>query len=158
MRFDNLKAQRAWNRRVEDEVRPHSSWRYCLAAATLSAVWVIDLALAGCPPGEERASGFVARLGQWLPYCPTMIAAGVAVAFLFRDHIRTATWKEAAVTALLIGLVASIIAGMPSVGFVVAGPYAFVEFWMVTFPMSWFSFWIMRKADASLTIREADHA
>lgn len=141
MRFDNASAQRDWNRKCLPGGSRASSGLYALAATMVSLLWVVDLAL----HSEGSPIAWAA---------PQMIVAGVLIAFAFRSHFRRASWPVAALTAIPIGFVCSVVATLPWALYgVFSGPLVFLTFWPVTFPLSWFSFWFMKMADARLMRR-----
>jgi len=152
MRFDNLKAQWDWNRRVRNRDGRRSDWLYGLVALLVSALWLPGLALGGTVLGSEPGAGYWSHLRDWFTLAPEMVPAGVLVAFLFRRHMREASLGTAAFTAPFVGLVASLIASTPI--YYIWGPVVFLQFWSITIPLSWLSFWLMRKTDASMAAGE----
>jgi hypothetical protein len=146
MRFDNAAAQRTWNRRTVEPSRIGPDIVYALVACLVSLLWIADLAFGGNMFQDEPGE----KLARWTPFVPGMLFAGLLVAFLFRSHMAKAAPVKAVFSAVGIGLLASLVAASIPYGFYFAGPMIFVQNWMITVPMCWFSFWIMRTADSSL--------
>lgn len=151
MRFDNRRAQRAWNGSNSGSTEGWTpKFFYGLAAVFVSLVWLPALALTGSPEAAADET-YRMKLTEWASWAPWMVAAGVIVAFLFRKHIRNANWLVATITSVAIGLVASVIAAsLPFLAAVEFGPIYFLSHWQVTIPLSWFSFWAMRTIDRRL--------
>jgi hypothetical protein len=144
-------SQRRWNRAAGVRSRVGSDVLYALVAAFVSLLWVVDLAVAGIPLDQNPRM----NLQNWIGCAPGMLVAGIFVAFLFRSHMSKAPWGQAAFSSIAIGLLASLIAATIPFFAPYFGPIVFGVNWMITIPMSWFSFWIMRRTDAALRRRNA---
>jgi hypothetical protein len=147
MRYDNCRAQRAWRR---EHGRPAHRVAYAAVALIVSALWIPALALLGSPAGSSQPLSYAARLHDWAVCAPGMLAGGVVVALVFREHMRQASVRTAALSAILIGLASSLVAGLQFGLVFFYGPFYFLYFWPATVPLSWLSFWAMRTVDSLL--------
>jgi hypothetical protein len=148
MRFDNAQSGSHFEKRL----RAKSNLCYAAVASLVSVCWFVDLAFA---PGPSPFAGRDPNgIAAWLPFAPGIILAGVLVAFVFRSHMAGATFWQGAFSAIGIGLIGSLIAAAIPFGITfIGGPIVFAQNWMITLPMSWFSFWIMRRTSRAWNLR-----